>query len=47
MPKKLEKELKKEGKEKGFTGERLDRYVYGGMRNIGWRPEREKHSKKK
>ena len=29
MPKKLEEALRKEGRKKGFSGERLDRYVYG------------------
>jgi hypothetical protein len=47
MPKKLEKALKQEAKKKGLTGERKDAYVYGGLRNVGWKPEREKSKKKK
>jgi hypothetical protein len=43
MPKKLERELRKEGRKKGLRGSRLDAYVYGTMRKTtGWRPSREK-----
>lgn len=42
MPKKLEKELKKEAAKKGLKGERADAYVYGTLRNTGWKPKREK-----
>lgn len=42
MPKKLEKQLKKEAEEKGLTGERKDAYVYGTLRKTGWKPDREK-----
>ena len=38
MPKKLEKELKKEAKKKGLKGERADAYVYGTLRKTGWKP---------
>ena len=38
MPVKIEKALRKSAKKKGLTGERLDRYVYGGLSNMGWRP---------
>lgn len=41
MPKALEKELKKEAKRKGLTGEHADAYVYGTMRKTGWKPSRE------
>lgn len=43
MPEKAEKALKKEAKEK-FPGNkrRQDKYVYGGLRKIGWKPSREK-----
>ena len=44
MPKKLERELKRQAKEKGFSGERADRYVYGTLRKTGWKPS---HQKKK
>ena len=42
MPKAEEKALKKEAKKKGLTGDRANAYVYGTMRNEGWRPKREK-----
>lgn len=47
MPKKLEKELKREAHKKGLTGERLSAYVYGTLRKTGWKPEREKKHKDK
>jgi hypothetical protein len=42
MPKKMEKELKKEAKKKGLKGDRADAYVYGTMRKAGWKPKRER-----
>lgn len=42
MPKKLEAELRKAAEKKGLTGERLDTYVYGGMRKAGWVPSTQK-----
>lgn len=42
MPKKLEKELKKQARERGLKGERADAYVYGTLRKTGWKPKREK-----
>ena len=41
MPKKLEKELRRRGRKKGFRGKRLNAYIYGGLRATGWRPKRE------
>lgn len=35
MPDFLEKKLKAEAAAKGFTGHHADRYVYGGMNNLG------------
>lgn len=35
MPVFLEKALAKSGRKHGFTGERLKRYVYGGMNTAG------------
>ncbi len=38
MPKKLEEKLRRQGKKKGFSGERLSAYIYGTMRNkLGWK----------
>ena len=42
MPAKLEKALKQAAVEKGLKGKRKDAYVYGTMRNTGWKPSREK-----
>jgi hypothetical protein len=41
MPKKLEKQLKVSGKKKGLKGSELDAYVYGTMRETGWKPSKE------
>ena len=35
MPKFLEEKLRQQARKKGFTGERADRYVYGGMNDLG------------
>jgi len=35
MPKFLEDRLKAEAAKKGFTGKRADRYVFGGLNNLG------------
>lgn len=35
MPKFLEDQLRRAGRKKGFTGEKLEHYVYGGMNNLG------------
>lgn len=42
MPKELEKKLKKDCKTKNMSAERCDRYVYGTMRNTGWKPSTQK-----
>lgn len=47
MPKKMERELKKEAAKRGLTGERKDAFVYGTMRKTGWKPEQEKKGHKK
>ena len=48
MPKKLEKELKREAKKK-FPGnkDRQDAYVYGTLRKTGWKPSQQKKRSKK
>jgi len=48
MPKALEEKLKRQARKK-FPGdkERQDRYVYGTLRETGWKPSREKKGKKK
>lgn len=42
MPKALERKLKREAKQKGLKGKRENAYIYGAMRNIGWKPKRER-----
>jgi hypothetical protein len=46
MPKKMERELKREAHKKGLKGERADAYVYGTMRKTGWTPSTQKKGKK-
>jgi hypothetical protein len=48
MPKALERQLKRKAAKK-FPGdkERQDKYVYGTLRKTGWRPSREKKSKRR
>jgi hypothetical protein len=40
MPKKMEQALKKAAKKKGLKGEELGAFVYGTMRNKGWKPKK-------
>lgn len=42
MPKKLEAALKRQAEKKGLTGERKNRFIYGAMRRLGWKPKGEK-----
>lgn len=41
MPIKAERALRKSAAKKGLTGDRKESYIYGGLRNLGWRPARE------
>ncbi len=45
MPKKMERELKREVAGKNWSKERKDAYVYGTLRKTGWKPSREKKGK--
>ena len=47
MPKKLEKELKREVEKKhpNWSEKRKDAYVYGTLRKTGWKPSQEKGGK--
>lgn len=36
MPKALENKLKKQGRKKGMSGERLNHFVYGIMNKLGF-----------
>jgi hypothetical protein len=46
VPKELEQRLKRQAHKKGYTGEREDRYVYGTMYKLGWRPSKKGGKKK-
>lgn len=45
MPKKLEESLKKSGKKKGLQDSALAAYIYGTMRQTGWKPKKEEKKK--
>lgn len=45
MPEEAERNLRAQARKKGFTGERFKKYVYGGLRAMGWKPSREKSKK--
>jgi len=41
MPKKMERNLKRQAKKKGLKGEQRDAYVYGTMqRETNWKPKK-------
>jgi hypothetical protein len=42
MPLAMERALKRVAARKGYKGERKDAFVYGSMRNAGWKPKRER-----
>lgn len=42
MPKELEKKLRRRARKKGLKGKRKRKYIYGTMREAGWKPDREK-----
>jgi hypothetical protein len=42
MPEELERELRARAKKKGLSKKRQDAYVYGTLRETGWKPSREK-----
>lgn len=41
MPVEMERALRKAGKKKGLSKERLNAYIYGTMRKAGWKPSGE------
>ncbi len=43
MPAKLKKLLARKARVKGYSEKELNRYVYGTMRKLGWKPRKEKH----
>lgn len=42
MPKALEKKLKAEAKAKHYGKKRTNAYVYGTLRELGWKPSRKR-----
>lgn len=42
MPIEAEKKLMAEARKKGMTGRRFNRFVYGSLRKMGWKPRRER-----
>ena len=40
MPKELKQQLKKQVKNKKWSEERKDAYVYGTLRKTGWKPKK-------
>lgn len=47
MPKKLERKLKQQAARKGLKGERKAAYMYGTMRETGWKPKMERKMERK
>ncbi len=47
MPEAAKRALKAEARKKGFTGERFRKYVYGGLRNLDWKPSHQKNKDSK
>ena len=45
MPERLEKLLKAQAKRKGLKGKRANKYIYGTMREAGWKPSRDKNER--
>ena len=42
MPKKLEQKLKRQAAKKSFGKKRTDKYVYGALRQTGWKPSHQR-----
>lgn len=42
MPKKLERQLKRQAAKRGLKGERKNAYVYGTLRKTGWKPRKQR-----
>lgn len=47
MPEKAERNLRAKARSKGLTGERFNKYVYGGLRAMGWKPKRKRNGLKR
>jgi len=42
MPKALEQQLMRQARSQGLSGDQRDAYVYGTMRDTGWKPKQER-----
>lgn len=42
MPKEIERKLKQMAKKKKLKGKEYDKYIYGTLRKLGWKPKRKK-----
>lgn len=42
VPKKVERKLKRQARAKGFGKKRTNKYVYGTLRKLGWKPKKKK-----
>lgn len=42
MPKALERKLKRTAKKRGYGKKRTNAFVYGTLREMGWRPAQER-----
>ena len=47
MPKEVERSARRTAKKRGYGKKRTDAYVYGTLRNTGWKPPRERKGKGK
>lgn len=47
MPRKLERKLRRKAEQKGLKGDAKRRYVYGTMRDQGWKPSKSRKKEKK
>lgn len=45
MPEAAKKKLKATARKRGYGKKRTDAYVYGGMRNTGWKPKKKRGKK--
>lgn len=46
MPKAEERKLRQQARKKGLTGKRMDAYVFGTLRKMGWKPKSERRKKR-
>lgn len=47
MPEQLERRLRRQAKNRGYTPAQTNRYVYGTLRRSGWKPGRRRRRKRR